>query len=42
MAQSLYALGAPLCVVNTDGSIVFMLLVQIYYAIGLRWAGENE
>ncbi|HTZ75561.1 MAG TPA: TMEM175 family protein [Candidatus Aquilonibacter sp.] len=34
--QSLYAVGAGLCVVNTRWSIAFIVAVQIYYASGLR------
>jgi uncharacterized membrane protein len=39
IAQSLYALGALLCVVNTKVSIGFILLVQLNYAIApqLGW-----
>lgn len=35
IAQSLYAFGALLCVVNTYWSIAFIVLVQLGYAIGL-------
>jgi uncharacterized membrane protein len=33
IAQSLYALGALLCVVSTYWSIAFIVLVQLYYAL---------
>ena len=36
VAQSLYALGALLCVINTYVSIAFIVLVQLNYALGLR------
>jgi uncharacterized membrane protein len=36
IAQSLYGLGAILCVLNTYWSIAFIVLVQLNYAIGLR------
>ena len=36
IAQSLYAVGAALCVFNTYWSIGFILLVQINYAIAPR------
>jgi uncharacterized membrane protein len=36
IAQSLYALGALLCVFNTYWSIAFIVLVQLNYAVGLR------
>jgi uncharacterized membrane protein len=35
IAQSLYAFGALLCVVNTYSSIALIVLVQLGYAIGL-------
>jgi uncharacterized membrane protein len=35
-AQSLYAFGAALCVVNTYCSIAFIVLVQLVYAIAPR------
>jgi hypothetical protein len=41
MAQSLYAFGAALCVFNTYRSISFIVLVQLYYAIGPR-LGKRE
>jgi len=37
IAQSLYALGAALCVVNTYVSIGAIVLVQLNYAIAPRW-----
>jgi uncharacterized membrane protein len=36
IAQALYAFGALLCVINTFVSIVFIVLVQLNYALGLR------
>jgi uncharacterized membrane protein len=36
IAQSLYAVGALLCVINTSWSIVFIVLVQLNYAIAPR------
>jgi uncharacterized membrane protein len=36
VAQALYALGALLCVINTYVSIVFIVLVQMNYALALR------
>ena len=37
IGQSLYAFGALLCVFNTYWSIAFIVLVQLNYAIGLRF-----
>lgn len=37
IAQSLYALGAALCVFNTYWSIGFIFAVQLNYAIAPRW-----
>jgi hypothetical protein len=37
IAQSLYALGAALCVIDTWWSIVFIVLVQINYALAPPW-----
>ena len=37
IAQSLYAVGAALCVASTYWSIAFIVLVQINYALGLPW-----
>jgi uncharacterized membrane protein len=36
IAQSLYAFGALLCLINTYWSISFIVLVQLYYAIAPR------
>ena len=36
IAQSLYAFGALLCVINTYVSIGFIVLVQLNYAIAPR------
>ena len=38
-AQALYALGAALCIVNTYASIVFIVLVQLNFAVAprIRW-----
>lgn len=36
IAQSLYALGALLCVFSTYSSIAFIVLVQLSYAIAPR------
>lgn len=36
IAQSLYAFGALLCIVNTYWSIGFILSVQLYYAVAPR------
>jgi uncharacterized membrane protein len=36
IGQSFYAFGAVLCVFNTYWSIAFIVLVQLYYAIGPR------
>jgi len=37
VAQSLYALGAALCVAGTYWSIGFIVSVQLCYALGLEW-----
>jgi uncharacterized membrane protein len=37
IAQSLYAAGAVLCVINTWVSIAVIVLVQLNYAIAPRW-----
>jgi hypothetical protein len=37
IAQSLYAFGALLCVINTFVSIGFIVLVQLNYAIAPRF-----
>jgi uncharacterized membrane protein len=36
IAQSWYAIGALLCVINTRWSIAFIFVVQLYYAIAPR------
>ena len=36
VAQCLYAFGACLCLFNTYASIVFIILVQLNFALGLR------
>ena len=36
VAQALYAFGACLCLINTYVSIGFIVLVQLYFALGLR------
>jgi uncharacterized membrane protein len=41
IGQSLYALGALLCVFNTYWSIAFLVLVQLYFAIAPR-LGRRE
>ena len=41
VGQSLYALGALLCIFNTYWSIVFIVLVQLNYAIAPRF-GRRE
>ena len=38
IAQSLYAVGAALCVINTWVSIAAIVLVQLNYAIAPRWS----
>jgi uncharacterized membrane protein len=37
IAQSLYAVGAALCVINTWVSIAAIVLVQLNYALAPRW-----
>jgi len=37
IAQGLYAFGALLCIFTTYWSIAFIVLVQLNYAIALRW-----
>ncbi len=34
--RRLYAFGACLCLINTYVSIGFIVLVQLYFALGLR------
>jgi len=36
IAQSLYAIGMLLCIINTYWSIAFIVTVQLYFAIGPR------
>ena len=38
IAQSLYAVGAALCTINTWVSIAAIVLVQLNYALAPRWA----
>lgn len=42
IAQSLYALGALLCVFNTYVSIAFIVLVQLNYAVAPRFGRRGE
>jgi uncharacterized membrane protein len=42
IAQSLYALGAALCIINTWVSIGAILLVQLNYAIAPRWRRKSS
>ena len=42
MAQSFYAFGALLCVVNAYWNIAFIVLVQLGYAIGLPFGREKR
>lgn len=42
IGQLLYAFGAMLCVINTYWSIGFIVLVQLNYAIGLKWPWSRE
>ena len=37
IAQSRYAFGAALCIVNTYWSIALMVMVQINYAVAPPW-----
>jgi uncharacterized membrane protein len=37
IAQSLYAIGAALCLIGTGWSIGFILLVQLVYVLAPRW-----
>jgi uncharacterized membrane protein len=41
IGQGLYALGALLCVVNTYWSIVFIVLVQLNYAVAPGFRSKN-
>lgn len=36
-AQTLYAVGAALCLVSTSVSIAVMVLLQLHYAVAPRW-----
>jgi TMEM175 potassium channel family protein len=40
-AQSLYALGAALCLINTYCSIAFIVLVQINYVVAPPWPSRR-
>lgn len=42
VAQSLYAVGAALCVIGTAWSIGFIALVQLNYAVSPRWRGTRR
>jgi len=42
IAQSLYAVGAALCVFNTWVSIAAIVLVQLNYAIAPRWSRRDK
>jgi hypothetical protein len=42
IAQSLYAGGAALCVINTWVSIGLIVLVQLNYAIAPRWRRRGK
>jgi hypothetical protein len=37
-----YAFGAALCIINTYGSIAFIVAVQLYYALAPRLPGQRE
>ena len=41
IAQALYAFGALLCIVNTYWSIVFIVLVQLNYAVAPRFRSKK-
>ena len=41
IAQSRYAFGAALCIVNTYWSIAFMVMVQINYAVAPSWPSRH-
>jgi len=41
-AQSLYAAGAALCVINTWVSIAAIVLVQLNYALAPRWRRKKK
>jgi uncharacterized membrane protein len=42
IAQSLYAAGAALCVINTWASIAAIVLVQLNYALAPRWRRKKQ
>ena len=42
IAQSLYAAGAALCVINTWVSIAAIVLVQLNYALAPRWRRKKK
>jgi Endosomal/lysosomal potassium channel TMEM175 len=42
IGQSLYAFGAALCIINTHWSIAFIVAVELYYAIGPRFAKHQR
>jgi len=42
IAQSLYAAGAALCVINTWVSIAAIVLVQLNYALAPRWSKRKK
>lgn len=42
IAQSLYAIGALLCVVNTYASVAAIVLVQVIYVLAPRFAGLRD
>jgi hypothetical protein len=42
VAQSLYAVGAMLCVFNNYWSIAFIVLVQLNYAIAPRFRPRSQ
>jgi uncharacterized membrane protein len=42
LAQTLYALGAALCLINTYWSIGFIVLVQLNYAIAPKIPGLTK
>jgi uncharacterized membrane protein len=42
IAQTLYALGAALCIVSTYLSIAFIVLIQINYAIAPNWPFRRQ
>ena len=42
IAQSLYAIGALLCVLNTYASVAAIVLVQVIYVLAPRFAGLRD